>query len=167
MFQCQFSHKNKSAGSRRCTSCTATINIKVKKVNKDTKKNDPYLKRSPPLQAVITMKTNHNHYMHSFDAMKFLRATKETRAKFRKYFEDGNGVAASMRIHETSIEVEENAAIILGNAALNPNLTTVQHWYRVWREQHYGDDFDPVAKLQERKAEFEKAGTVLTGYCTT
>jgi len=56
-----------------------------------------------------------------------------------------------MRLHESKIELEEYAVIKLGNAAINPNLTTVAHLYRCWVELNYGIDIDPIAKLQEKK----------------
>lgn len=161
IYVCHFNKKNKIANSKRSTSCQAKIDIKIKKLNKDTKRNDPFLKsHDPPLQAVIVMHTRHNHYQHSFDAMSFLRATKETREIFRQYFEDGHGTAASIRLHELKLEMEEDGFVKIGNSAINPKMTTVQHWYRLWKDLHYGDDTDPLAKLEEKKIHYSKLGRI-------
>lgn len=157
-YECHFSKKNKKDDSKRNTCCKAFIDIKVKKVNKATRRNDSFLKQDPPLQAVIAMQTEHNHYTHSFDAMQYLRAPRVTREKFKQYFADGNGVAASMRIHENSLTLDDDDVVKLTNSYLNPNLTTVQHWYRLWREEHYGEDFDPIWKLEERTVTYKKDG---------
>jgi len=158
--------KKKSEKSKRCTDCKASINIEVKKLNKDTKKNDRYLRDyDPALQAVIVINPKHNHNLHSFDAMSYLRSTKATRQTFLNYFKDGHGVAASISLHEAKIEMEENSAVVLGNSALNPLNSTVQHWYRLWREENYGDDRDILTKLREKAAIYEKEGKLILACC--
>ncbi|KAK3914312.1 Master replication protein, partial [Frankliniella fusca] len=127
IYVCHFNKKNKKDDSKRSTRCQAKIDIKIKKLNKDTQKNDPFLKsHDPPLQAVIVMHTQHNHYQLSFDAMSFLRATKETTEIFRQYFEDGHGPAASSRLHELKLEMEDDGFVKIGNSAINPKMTTLE-----------------------------------------
>ncbi|KAK3914313.1 Ubiquitin carboxyl-terminal hydrolase 33, partial [Frankliniella fusca] len=37
----------------------------------------------------------------------------------------------------------------------------VQHWYRLWKELKYGDDSDPLTKLEEKKMHYNKLGVYL------
>lgn len=81
-FICHHSLKNKRYNkentiTERNTNCKATIDILLKKNDKNTRKNDPYLKLSPPLNAVIKIVWNHNHPIISCDAMKYLRTNSE------------------------------------------------------------------------------------------
>lgn len=59
----------------RNTSCQATLNVLLKKNNRNTRKNDNYLKREPPLCALINLKLNHNHPINSCGALKHLRVS--------------------------------------------------------------------------------------------
>lgn len=155
---CHFNKKNKTEGSKRCTDCTATVDIKIKKLNRDTIKNDKFLAHDPPLQAVITVKSKHNHNNYSFDAMKFLRATKAVREEYIGYFEMGHGVAASIALHEAKLELSEDGDVLLGASCHNPLPTTVAHWYRLWKEKNYGMDIDPLSKLEEKQEDFRALG---------
>lgn len=55
------------------------MDILLKKNNKNTRKNDDYLKYSPPLNASIKIVWTHNHAIDSCDAFKFLRTKSEVR----------------------------------------------------------------------------------------
>lgn len=162
---CHFSNKNKIEGSKRNTRCGASIDIKIKKLNRDTIKNDKYLAQNPPLQAVITLKTAHNHNNYTFDAMKYLRATKQVAEQYRQYFEDGNGVAASMRLFEDKLQINEDEEtdsvapeVLVGVSSHNPLQVTVAHWYRLWKEKNYGMDIDPLTKLEGKLDSFKEQG---------
>lgn len=156
---CHFNKKkNKIAGSKRRTDCNATIDIKIKKLNRDTIKNDKFLAHDPPLQAVVTIKSEHNHNNYSFDAMKYLRSTKAVREEYIDYFEMGHGVAASIALHEAKLELRENGDVLLGASSTNPLPTTVAHWYRLWKEKNYGIDIDPLSKLEEKQEHFRAQG---------
>lgn len=78
---CQHASKNKTNKneviSKRNTVCQASLNILLKKNNKDTRKNDSFLKKDPPLCALVQLKLNHNHPINSCGALKHLRVSDE------------------------------------------------------------------------------------------
>lgn len=80
-FICHHTSKKKSTNkiTERNTGCLSSIDILLKKNNKNTRKNDAYLKYSPPLNASIKIVWTHNHAIDSCDALKFLRTKSEVR----------------------------------------------------------------------------------------
>jgi len=62
------------------------LDILLKKNNKNTKKNDEYLRREQPLCAVINLKLNHNHPINSCGALKLLRVPNEVSMIIIVYF---------------------------------------------------------------------------------
>ncbi|KAK3910833.1 Putative dimethyl sulfoxide reductase catalytic subunit A [Frankliniella fusca] len=79
-WKCQLSKKNKLSLSKRNLECKVEIHIKIKKVNKSTKRNDPkYLKRDIPLKGVIIIKGQHNHPIENHESLQYLRVTEETK----------------------------------------------------------------------------------------
>lgn len=69
---------NKKDGTKRNKSCPVQLDILIKKVNRDTIKNDKkYLGRETPLAAVITIKGSHNHPVNDecFETLGFLRVS--------------------------------------------------------------------------------------------
>lgn len=74
-FICHHTSKKKSTNqiTERNTGCLSSIDILLKKNNKNTRKNDDYLKYSPPLNASIKI------VVDSCDALKFLRTKSEVR----------------------------------------------------------------------------------------
>ena len=83
-WHCQLSSLNKKDGTKRNKNCSATLDILIKKVNRDTINNDrEFLEQSPPLPAVITLKKCHSHKVEDFyESLGFLRVTEETKQIF-------------------------------------------------------------------------------------
>lgn len=119
-WRCQHHQRNKTAG-RYATGCPAKIDVKIKKVNCDTQRNDSFLKRSVPLPAVIKIfNAEHNHSTECADALRLLKSSRETRATFYGYFEDGMTAAEARQFHESRLLVKENGPLQLANSSLNP-----------------------------------------------
>ena len=59
----------RAAVSKKTTDCPASLDIKIKLVTKMTKFQDFYLRRDPPLCAVITVHLNHNHSVTAADVI--------------------------------------------------------------------------------------------------
>lgn len=140
-----------------------SIDIKIKKVNKDTIKNDrQYLKRSVPLPAVITIKNAHNHPTENHEALKYLRPSAETIEQFIEYFSDGLGAAEAVRLHESKLRMEEGSVTKLANACINPTSRQVTYLHDKWREENYGKEWsaDPLARLKEKQEKYKERGKI-------
>lgn len=151
VWRCHFAELNK-VSNRRNTKCKAMIDIKVKKVNASTRKNDAFLRRDPPLCAVMKLKLQHNHPVESADALRLLRCSAETRALFHGYFAEGTSPAEAISLHESNLAVDEDAASLeqLANGAINPMKRTVYHYFEAWQREHHGPILDPLTKLKEK-----------------
>lgn len=157
-WRCQHHQRNKTAG-RYATGCPAKIDVKIKKVNCDTQRNDSFLKRSVPLPAVIKIfNAEHNHSTECADALRLLKSSRETRATFYGYFEDGMTAAEARQFHESRLLVKENGPLQLANSSLNPKKRTVGYWYDVWRKECFGKDLDPMVKLREKATLYAAQG---------
>nr|XP_047135370.1 uncharacterized protein LOC124812582 [Hydra vulgaris] len=120
-YQCQHSKLNKEIKSRKNTYCVAEIDIKIKKVNANTKKNDQYLKEEPSLSGVIVVHKNHNHNIECADSMKYLPVSSVTKKHFYNYFNSGLSPAQAKRIHTDNFIYHENGSFLLADASLNPS----------------------------------------------
>jgi len=103
---CQHSWKNKACSGKQAskgTGCTASVDIKIKKVNRNTKKNDEFLRRSPPLAAVIKVSLEHNHSTESADALRYVQLSDEVTDEFQQYFDSGLQPGAAIHLHEDKI----------------------------------------------------------------
>ncbi|KAK3907383.1 PTS system glucose-specific EIICBA component, partial [Frankliniella fusca] len=163
-WMCQLSKHNKIQGSKRNKGCPARLDIKIKKVNKDTVKNDKiYLKRDVPLPAVITV-TQHNHKTKDcFEALKYLRVTEETKDKFYQYFDEGLAAGAAFRMNDLSLRLMPNSGQLRANSAVNPTPRMVQHLFDQWRISEYGQSWgcDPFPKLREKIPLYASEGTAI------
>ncbi|KAK3916595.1 Photosystem II reaction center Psb28 protein [Frankliniella fusca] len=159
---CQLSKLNKSKNSKRDKGCKSRLDIKIKKINKDTVKNDKFiLKRETPLPAVITI-TQHNHKTKGcFETLKYLRVTKDTKEKLSKYFSEGFGPGAAYRMNDLSLKLMPNSGEIRANSAINPTPRIVQYLFDQWRNSEYGESWgcDPFPKLREKISLYESEGT--------
>lgn len=154
---CQHNERNKTS-EKRSTRCPAKLDIKIKKVNRDTKKNDAFLCREVPLQAVIKFVSEHNHSTESADALRMLRPSCETKAAFVQYFEEGRGPAEALRLHERNLAAMDRGVQLRANGMLNPAYRVVCHWHEHWVQAKYGVLSNPVAKLQEKMAQYAAQG---------
>ncbi|EEC05080.1 hypothetical protein IscW_ISCW005117 [Ixodes scapularis] len=84
-WRCQHSSVGKTAG-RHATNCPAFVDITIKQINNNTKKNDAFLKKPVPLAAVIKLREDHNHNPDCADGLRLLKSTADTRALFHGYF---------------------------------------------------------------------------------
>lgn len=133
MWMCHLSNRNKSKESQRSTDCKAKIDIKVKKLNRNTKRKDKYLRRDPPLSAVMHLVLKHNHHVQCNSVLKYLRISQEVTEEFECYFRDGLTPIEACEVHEMKIKLNENADINLADGSLNPSLRKVYHLFHKWR----------------------------------
>ncbi|KAH6920601.1 hypothetical protein HPB50_028411 [Hyalomma asiaticum] len=159
VWRCHLNDHNKVT-KRRNTGCMAFIDIKVKKVNYNTKKNDAFLRRDPPLCAVMKLCLQHNHATESAAALRLQRCSDATKALFQSYFSDGLTPAEAIRLHESTLAVEEDAASLvqLASGAINPTKRTVYHLYEKWQHDHYGSESqaDPFEHLAATLRHFKE-----------
>lgn len=76
-WHCHHSTKNKKEDSRRNAACKATFKIEIKKLCRNTIKNDNFLSLDPPLTAVVTLSLKHSHNISGAETLKMLRVNKE------------------------------------------------------------------------------------------
>lgn len=80
---CQHSQRNKVTKANeeeltpRNTLCEAKIDILIKKNNRNTRRNDEFLKNNPPLCGKITINNTHNHTINTSGSLKYLRINPE------------------------------------------------------------------------------------------
>lgn len=132
-WMCHLSNRNKSKDSQRSTDCKAKIDIKVKKLNRNTTRKDKYLRRDPPLSAVMHLELKHNHHIQCDSVLKYLRISQNVTEEFECYFRDGLTPIEACEVHEIKIKLNQNADINLADGSLNPSLRKVYHLYHKWR----------------------------------
>ncbi|XP_077548927.1 uncharacterized protein LOC144162321 [Haemaphysalis longicornis] len=158
-WRCKQNARKKPSGSSGA-SCPAKIDIKIKKTNRHTKKNDPFLRRPSPLPAVIRLwhQEGHSHSTTSADALRRLGPATTTKEAFVGYFNDAMSPAEAIRLHESKLLVQEGGFTLLANAALNPLPAAVYYWHRLWRQENFGKQVDPLDKLAEKMPTYEEQG---------
>lgn len=147
ILRCQLNGRNKTS-TKRNTKCPATLDIKIKKLNEATKRNDKFLRRPVPLVAVIKLVKEHNHNTGSAEALKMLRTTPETREAFHAYFESGKTPAKAMEELEKLPSGQVNSPLLLANGAVNPAARTVYYWHKQWRDRTFGPLANPLPMHQ-------------------
>jgi len=158
---CHHSFKNKIHFTEptKGTGCKASVDIKVKKVNRNTKKNDHYLKLSPPLAAVIKIDLQHNHTTDSADALRCLKLNDEVVAEFHQYFSDGLLPGAAIRLHEDKLVTGDGGYQVLADGSVNPADRTVYHLYEQWRKANLGSQTSPLEMLKSKLQLYHEKGT--------
>lgn len=138
----------------------SSIDIKIKKCNKATRKNDLFLKEDPPLAGVVKMNIIHNHAVDTCGSLKLLRMDDETRQQYIKYFEDGLGVSESIKQHENRnlLSNVSNLPEVAANARVNPSYNMVKNLFSNWRKEHFGSVMDSVTKIKEKISYYAKQG---------
>lgn len=66
-----------------------------------------------------------------------------------------------MALHQEKLATTHETLEPLASGALNPNIGTVYHWHRTWRQQHYGEPVDPIVKLSEKAPMYFQHGKLL------
>ncbi|KAL1426230.1 hypothetical protein MTO96_018355 [Rhipicephalus appendiculatus] len=159
IWRCQHHAKNKKGGPRNAN-CMAKVDVKIKLVTPNTKRNDKYLQREVPLPAVIRIDDRHSHSTDSADALRLLRGTRSTRETYLRYFSEGMTPGEARRLHKSKLSMEDDGPAKLANRALNPAQRTVYHWHSIWREACFGGtNIDPVLKLEETAPLYAAQGT--------
>lgn len=131
---CRFSSRNRAKNSQCSTGCNAKIDVKVKKFTSNTKWKDKYLRRDPPLTAIIHLQLKHNHHVQCDSVLTYLRISQEVKEQFECYFRDGLTPVEACEVHEMKIKFRKNADINLADGSINPSLRKVYHLYNKWRK---------------------------------
>lgn len=109
------------------------------------------------------MVKQHEQHNHSLDCADGLRSTPETRATFFDHFESHMSPAVALDLHRRKLGAQADGETVLANGALNPSPNIVYHWFRMWRNAHYGEDLlDPLSKLAEKAPVYLEKGTLLS-----
>ncbi|KAF4520715.1 hypothetical protein B566_EDAN004834 [Ephemera danica] len=155
---CQHNQKNKVANSKRCTKCPLSLNIKIKKINRHTKRNDKFLCLDPPLPCIVTITGKHNHSTESADAMRCLRSGDDLQEMFLDYYNNGMTASEAMVFHKNKIRREngDRAHAMLANSRFNPLARTVYMWHTNWKKTNFGPINNPMETLKKRKILYEE-----------
>lgn len=128
------------------------IDIKVKRVNTSTKKNDTFLCRDPLLCGVIKLKLEHNHTVEIAEALRLPRRSTQTRAFSHSYFAEGMSPAEAIGLDKGNLAARGDAASIeqLANGPVNPIKRTHYHLCKARQRDNHGPILDPLTELQEK-----------------
>lgn len=142
LFVCQHSSFNKKKENQnrvRARACDASIDIKAKKVNRNTCRYDADLKDGFTL--LLKVDFSHSHLIHVAEAYSYLRSDNETDDCFRQYFEAGMSPASAQTFHEMKLLEQhgKESAAYLANAQLNSSENHIYYLYKTWRKNKYGD----------------------------
>lgn len=140
--------------------CPAKIDLKIKKVNRNTKRNDAFLRGERPLPAVIKLShhNNHSHSTAAAEALSCLTPTSQTKQTFMAYFDNGVSPAEAIRLHENKLPVQEDGYALVANSAVKPLPPAIYHWHRLWRQENFGKNVKPLLKITERMPLYAKHG---------
>ncbi|XP_075725319.1 uncharacterized protein LOC142767471 isoform X1 [Rhipicephalus microplus] len=150
VWRCKEAKREKSCGEA-AAHCPAKIDLQIKKVNRNTKRNDAFLRGEKPLPAVIKLfhHKNHSHSTAAADALSRLTPTMQTRETFLAYFDSGMSPAEATRLHESKLLVQEDGYALVANSAVNPLPPAIYYRHRLCREKNFGKDVDPLLKIAE------------------
>ncbi|KAL1434627.1 hypothetical protein MTO96_011492 [Rhipicephalus appendiculatus] len=157
IWRCKESKRERSSG-KPAAHCPAKIDLKIKKVNRNTKRNDAFLRGERPLPAVIKPlhHNNHSHSTAAADALSRLTPTLQTKQTFLAYFDNDMSPAEAIRLHESKLLVQEDGYALVANSAVNPLPPAIYYWHRLWREQNFGKNVDPLLKITEKMPLYAK-----------
>lgn len=169
LYICQHASLHKSNKKRegedseklRNMKCCASVDFKIKKINKNTIKNDKLLKIG--LNVIINFNFQHTHRIKVASAYSLLRCDHETKKTFTQYFEQGMTPSVAKQYHELNmIELEGTESVInLANAQINPTMRQIRYIYDLWRQSNFGtrDESNVLSVLKQ------KADILLTKGC--
>ncbi|KAH7936586.1 hypothetical protein HPB49_001562 [Dermacentor silvarum] len=66
--------------------------------------------------------------------------------------------AEAIRLHESKLVVQENGYALVANSAVNPVPSAIYYWHKLWREENFGRDIDPLLKIAEKMPLYAKEG---------
>lgn len=64
--------------------------------------------------------------------------------------------AEAMSLHESKLLVQENGPSLVTNSACNPTRNTVYYWSKLWHEENFGTNLEPLPKLCEKAPVYAK-----------
>lgn len=145
IYTCQHSSFNKKSAKNklpRGQNCIAKIDVTIKKVNKDTIRNDKLL--IDGFNVLVTIVFDHSHRVYVGEALNLLKCSQETEIAFKKYFNDGMTPSAAKNYNELNImdkyaDTTVNGIEMLANSQINPSENHVYYMYNKWRSEKYGD----------------------------
>ncbi|XP_064461832.1 uncharacterized protein LOC135371983 [Ornithodoros turicata] len=147
-WRCHRSKRNKS-NLDNCTDCAATLDIKIKKVNRSTKRHDVFLRGDVPLPAIIKLRAQHNHPTDTAEELRRLRCSGKTQATFFGYFADGLTPAEAIRQHRRKLLENGAKEDVLSNGIVNPTSSRVYYWYAKWRKGGYDSAGNPLSHSKD------------------
>nr|XP_050030261.2 uncharacterized protein LOC126526388 [Dermacentor andersoni] len=159
IWRCKECKRSRSLG-KPAVHCPAKIDFKIKKVNRNTRRNDAFLRGEKPLPAIIKL-LHHNGHSHSTtaaEALRHLTPTSQTKQTFLEYFDNGMSPAEAIRLHESKLVVQENGYLLVANSAVNPVPSAIYYWHKLWREENFGRNIDPLLKITEKMPLYAKQG---------
>ncbi|KAL1420501.1 hypothetical protein MTO96_004535 [Rhipicephalus appendiculatus] len=66
--------------------------------------------------------------------------------------------AEAIRLHESKLLVQEDGYALVANSAVNPLPPVIYYWHRLWQEQNFGKNVDPLLKITEKMPLHAKHG---------
>lgn len=117
-----FNKKKKQDYETRNQACRAKVDFRVKFINRNTMKNDSFLKEG--LNMTISIDFHHSHKVRTPEAFNLLKTTSETDSIIQGYLDMGCGGTAAKNFHEMTLvdQYGEHCSEILSNANINPSL---------------------------------------------
>ncbi|KAJ8913145.1 hypothetical protein NQ315_006063, partial [Exocentrus adspersus] len=161
---CHHSCKHKSIHQKteRNAGCSAAMDIKIKLNTVNTRRNDAYLARSPPLCAIVRLKNEHNHNVNTSAVLRLLRVSKETIFAFETYFTSGLSASEAISMHESKLLLTDKAYTALADSSINPTRRQVQTIHDNWRSKNLGTYMEPFEKLKEKLLEYNKQDLIVS-----
>lgn len=128
-----YQHNDRNKVAPDCNMhCQAAIDIKIKKDNRNMRRNNPFLWREVPLQAVIKLVAEPNYSNKSADALWRLRSSKDIHAAFQKYFESVKTPWDLICCHQEQLFVKLDGIAALANKpSLRYNCITTEAPYSI------------------------------------
>jgi hypothetical protein len=139
--------------------CRAKIDFKMKFINRNTMKNDPYLKEG--LNLTITIEFLHTHKIRTAEALNLLKSTPDTDDVFYNYLSTGYTPTAAKAYHElilTDRYGDTSEYLLKGN--INPTMRHILYLHRKVKSNTENPPFEQL--MTSRKAALEAAGGSIT-----
>lgn len=122
----------------RTVKCSAKVYVLIKKVNKQNKIKDAFLRRNPPFLAVIIIKSSHNHPLVTLSSStKTLKINDGVKECFYEYFKRGFYGPQAKYLHESNLRKQKFFA--LDDTSMNPSIPAINslysHWVKILQEK--------------------------------
>ncbi|XP_052757649.1 uncharacterized protein LOC128202219 isoform X2 [Galleria mellonella] len=134
VFTCHRSGYNKSKSADRTLNveCKAKIDFKMKFINRNTIRNDAYLKDN--LNMCIFINFVHSHKVRGRESYNLLKSSSDTDRIFYELFDDGYTPTMAKMYHElTLIDRHGHGSEVLMAASINPSMHHVHYVHKKWK----------------------------------